>query len=125
MRESNGDSGHWSLGSPGLPRPFLRSQSYERALEPEVAPAFRDGFANIVVSCKLALISGDTLVQVPSAEPKPVAKMSRAQNRSERAGPERGIRSRNEESFLECQIERAPAIQMDLVENTEVKDSKR
>ena len=36
MRESDGDSGHWSLGSPGLPRPLLRSESYERALEPEV-----------------------------------------------------------------------------------------
>ena len=62
VRESDGDSGHWSLGSPATPRPptnphqssdipprspktsqasssprpFLRSESYERALEPEV-----------------------------------------------------------------------------------------
>ena len=64
VRESDGDSGHWSLGSPSpatprpptnphqgpdvpprspktsqapsSPRPFLRSESYERALEPEV-----------------------------------------------------------------------------------------
>ena len=62
---------------------------------------------------------------MPSAEPKPVAKLSRAQNRTDRAGVERCIRSRNEESYLECQSERAATNQMGLVENTEVKDSKR
>ena len=39
--ESDGDSGHWSLGSPAPPRPFLRSKSYEKALEPEPPSAAR------------------------------------------------------------------------------------
>ena len=85
-------------------------------------PSFRFRFANVVVSCKLALISGDTLLQVPSAEPKLV---SRAQIRTGRAGAERGFRSENEENFLERQSDRAPANQMDLLENTEVTDSER
>ena len=108
MRESDGDSGHWSLGSPGLPRPFLRSQSYERALEPEV-------------SSQIWICRSDTVLQVPSAEPKLVAQMSRGQNRKTgRAGAERGVslRNGNEESLLEScgRSERPSADQMDLVE---------
>ena len=62
---------------------------------------------------------------MPSAEPKLVTKLSRAQNRTGGAGAERGLRRENEENFLERQSDRAPANQMDLLENTEVKDSER
>ena len=115
-------TGLWALQAcPGL---SLEASLTRELLNLRWHLSFRDGFAS-AVSCKLALVSGDTRVQVPSAEPKLVAKLSRAQNRTGRAGVERGIRSGKKESFLECQSERAPANQMGLVENTEVKDSKR
>ena len=62
---------------------------------------------------------------MPSAEPKLVAKLSRAQNRTGRVGGASGVSLRNEESFFESQNDRAPANQIDLVENTEVKDTGR